>query len=155
MSTEVLAALREAVPTVAPVLSPCVEWHRAPQDGYPRIRVNGRKMRVHRLIYAATRGPIPDGYIVHHICENKRCVNPEHLACMTRATHLTMHDTAQRGGQRTRELRLARTHCIHGHEFTSENTIRQNGGYRACRTCHKRHVREYLARKRGNDEQGS
>jgi hypothetical protein len=30
-----------------------------------------------------------------------------------------------------------KTHCIHGHAFTPENTI-VRGGHRRCRTCHNR-----------------
>lgn len=31
--------------------------------------------------------------------------------------------------------RKAQTHCIHGHEFTPENTIIKTNGCRACREC--------------------
>lgn len=43
----------------------------------------------------------------------------------------------------------ARTHCVHGHEWTPENTIWQKDGkYRACRQCMNEAQRRYQQRKR-------
>lgn len=41
--------------------------------------------------------------------------------------------------------RRAITHCVHGHEFTPENTGRKNNGTRYCKTCRDVSVREYKA----------
>jgi hypothetical protein len=36
---------------------------------------------------------------------------------------------------RGRNWHAAKTHCVHGHEFTPENTHRDANGHRSCRAC--------------------
>lgn len=39
-----------------------------------------------------------------------------------------------------------KTHCIHGHEFTPENTYVRPKGWRECRACHRLNARTAVAR---------
>jgi hypothetical protein len=37
----------------------------------------------HRISWELFRGPIPHGLTIDHLCENKHCVNPNHLEPVT------------------------------------------------------------------------
>lgn len=57
----------------------CVS-HAAEASGYNYIKVGKVKEGLHRLVYMHTKGVIPDGQMVIHSCDNKKCCNPEHLS---------------------------------------------------------------------------
>lgn len=84
-------------------LGPCWEWIGAVRsNGYGVIRGdNGRTLRAHRVSYEMTVGPIPDGLDLRHHCDNRRCVNPAHLAPGTRLEN--MRDAVERGRTRRRK----------------------------------------------------
>jgi len=48
-------------------------------DGYGRVRLDGMKLRAHRIAYLAAKGPISNGLLVCHACDNPPCCNPAHL----------------------------------------------------------------------------
>lgn len=45
--------------------------------------------------------------------------------------------------------RAATTHCVHGHEYTPENTLLNGYGWRYCRECNREAARRYQAKLRG------
>ena len=65
---------------VAKLPSGCWEWQRARNpNGYGRMSIFKSHVQAHRWAWKLTHGPIPDGMLVCHTCDNPPCCNPEHL----------------------------------------------------------------------------
>lgn len=132
---------------------------------YGHFKQNGRQTLAHRYAYEITNGAILPGAVLHHTCENPRCVNPGHLSMTTHTRHRRHHADQI-------------THCPQGHEYSPENTRYKTDGSRECRTCnrarnntpqaraaqrrwqssargralHRERQRRYVARKKGGPE---
>lgn len=63
----------------------CWEWQAGcDDDGYGTFRHDGKMKKAHRLAWIfCSRGPIPDGLVVMHSCDNPPCCNPAHLSLGT------------------------------------------------------------------------
>jgi hypothetical protein len=107
-------------------MSACVVWGGTLHEGYP---VLGSR-RAHRDAYEAAHGPIPVGHVVHHTCDVKACVNPEHLEVMTPRAHMLLH----RSWERSHEKLRAQNTCKYGHPRDRWRTV-HGVRRRYCRTC--------------------
>lgn len=110
--------------------------------GYGNLVVEGRNWLAHRYSWTITRGPIPEGGVMDHLCRVRHCVNPDHLEVVDHRTNLLRGDTIT-------ALAASRTHCPHGHAYDEENTIRDKRGRRCwrCRILADRRRNGYLGGK--------
>lgn len=96
------------------------------RDGYACI---GRKhASVHRLMYEARIGPIPEGKQIDHKCRVRSCVNPSHMEPVTAL------ENWRRGASFSVENR-AKTSCPSGHPYSGDNLYVNPNGRRECRAC--------------------
>ena len=58
----------------------CWEWQSATKpEGYGKLGHKGVSWLAHRLAYQTWVGPIPEGFLIRHRCDNPPCINPAHL----------------------------------------------------------------------------
>ena len=60
-------------------------------EGYIEVRIGGKRVLEHRLVYEAEHGPIPKGQLVHHLNGIKDDNRPENLVAMDRSEHHKNH----------------------------------------------------------------
>lgn len=105
--------------------SGCIEWTGCLCGEYGRVGLNGKSWPTHRASYAMFNGPIPEGLVVRHKCDNPPCCNPQHLEIGTKKDNA--QDMVKRGrcnpprGERSAIHKLTRkivsqikTHLLNG-----------------------------------------
>lgn len=112
-------------PKPNPKLGRCWVWTGALSAGYGHLRRNSKYWLAHRFSWFLTKGSLPPkGWDLDHLCRVPACVRVSHLEPVTH------QENNMRGKPRKRDV----THCEHGHQFTSENTV-VSSQQRRCRIC--------------------
>ncbi len=104
----------------------CWNWTGAlDEKGYGIFNFLKKTTRTHRYSYEQSKGKIPNGLQIDHLCRNRKCINPDHLETVT-----------SRENQRRSPLtNMNKTHCPQGHEYSKENTYHTSDKRRQCKTC--------------------
>lgn len=115
----------------------CWLWQgkKFPRTGYGQFTIRRKTVLAHRTAHELAIGPIPAGMLVCHRCDVRDCVRPDHLFLGTYSDN--MRDASSKMRLPTQK----NTHCLHGHEYTLENT-RWYGNIRQCRKCHAERSRK-------------
>lgn len=65
--------------------------------GYGGLWVNGKYLLAHRFSYETFKGTIPSGMFVCHTCDNRLCINPDHLWLGTNQDNMDDMNKKKRG----------------------------------------------------------
>ena len=91
-------------------MTDCITKSSKSTNGYstvydPRVK---KTVTAHRFVYEVAHGPIPDGMVVMHLCDNRACTNLDHLKLGTQSENLK--DMYAKGRQGDRDFPLGEKH---------------------------------------------
>jgi hypothetical protein len=102
----------------------CWNWTASLRNGYGFFSVDDQNGYAHRFSFELANGPIPEGMLICHRCDNRRCVRPDHLYAGT--VHDNNLDTMTRNAAaRKRILGMRKVRgSEHGNARLTEEMVR-------------------------------
>ena len=116
----------------------CWPWLGSLRHGYGQMSVGSktdgshRIAVTHRLAYEFAIGPIPEGLVIDHLCQNRKCCNPAHLEAVPNSVNIN------------RAVAGSDYLCIHGHEKWYHEADKRF----YCRTCCREKSRRYKLKRK-------
>jgi hypothetical protein len=102
--------------------------------GYGNFYDGRRMVRAHRFSFKLFRHDIPDELVIDHLCQNKLCVNPDHLDAVTQQVNVARYYAAK----------APKPVCVNGHAMTDNNTYFHDNR-RICKECKRETTRRWRA----------
>ena len=84
----------------------CHVWPECKNREYGRVGYQGKTRNVHKALWEAKHGPVPDGLELDHLCRNHMCANTDHLEAVphhenVRRGRVGKHGKHRRGSERS------------------------------------------------------
>lgn len=106
-------------------------------NGYPQAR---NRQQAHRFVYEVLHGiTLPPDHDAHHLCEEKRCMNPRHIQILQHEEHIRLHNPSGRG---------SKTHCGKCGDLKTIRVIERDKVLMRCDRCRKAAQRRADAKRR-------
>lgn len=81
----------------------CHEWQSTiKRDGYGQFWHDAKPQKAHKVAYELFKGEVPKGLIIMHTCDNRICVNPDHLKLGTTKENIADMDAKKRRGTKSK-----------------------------------------------------
>jgi len=113
--------------------SGCWEWAGSINNsGYGSLTTNECRVLAHRLMYTLYYGVDPKKKYVLHLCDNPKCVRPNHLRLGTQSENL------KESVKKNRHFESKKVSCPRGHQYDKENTYISPKGGRVCKICKRK-----------------